>query len=75
MTPKAARNPKLGVIFAKYAPMTPSPPLSQPLASILQINMHFVSKPLIPSQIRNLTICQDYISQDEISIGSSTPVP
>ena len=31
MTPKAVRNPKLGVIFATYAPMTPCPPLAQPL--------------------------------------------
>ena len=31
MTPKAARNPKLGVILAKCAPMTPCPPLAQPL--------------------------------------------
>ena len=31
MTPKAARNPKLGVIFAKCAPMTPWPPLALPL--------------------------------------------
>ena len=31
MTPKAARNPKLGVILAKCAPMTPYPLLAQPL--------------------------------------------
>ena len=30
--PKAASNPKLGVIFAKCAPMTPCPLLVQPLA-------------------------------------------
>ena len=29
--PKAARNPKLGIIFAKCAPMTPCPLLVQPL--------------------------------------------
>ena len=31
MTPKATRNQKLGVIFAKCAPMIPCPPLAQPL--------------------------------------------
>ena len=35
--PKTARNPKLGVIFAKCAPMTPYSPLAQTLFMGLEL--------------------------------------
>ena len=51
--PKAARNSKLGVIFAKCAPMTPCPLLVQPLITaqvktegIIQIDFEFQREPI-----------------------------
>ena len=39
MTPKAASNPKLGVICQKCAPTTPCPPLAQPLPLLTPLTL------------------------------------
>ena len=57
MTPKAVRNPTLGVIFTKCVPMTPCPLLVQPLPLIHSHLLNMILKSCTQSLDSTTLVC------------------